>query len=442
MAEFTQLYSGKGLSAPLPSDGGRATSRLSDFIVQAEEIKYKAFRENEQEFLKNSNIDPVFLISTKNRDAQMDMLNAFNQKWAQKFKESGYNLSTEDKKALLTEKNFLLANQQDMQAKQDLWLQHRNMIMQNPNKFDAEEWATHDANYRVSGEYDLVAPPIKARSLDMALEENPINSAAIPGEDIQETRSGIKGVRAVTYGGTEEQGRKRVADMILSDEAYAKDVSKQFMSLDEATKLQYLDADKNGAISPEERKNFNPIIKWAQDTKWQKGVKQSLSQWRATPGQTGGGANAGLPTLADFGKPSSKYTPQAASDVGVIGQTPYRTFHKFDTVNSIDLPTGVRYRVLNPSGEKEEVAKGIIITGDLVGYDEERDEFVFIATKDFKGLDTGMSRGKDTRFAVKRSDLNLPQYNNLQVSIGGKNVAIKDIKRTTPVEEEEINIGI
>ena len=122
MAEFTQLYSGKGLSAPLPSDGGRATSRLSDFIVQAEEIKYKAFKENEQEFLKNSNIDPVFLVSTKNRDAQMDMLNAFNQKWAQKFKESGYNLSTEDKKALLTEKNFLLANQQDMQAKQDLWL--------------------------------------------------------------------------------------------------------------------------------------------------------------------------------------------------------------------------------------------------------------------------------------------------------------------------------
>ena len=435
MAEFSTLYSGKGLSAPLPSDGGKATSRLSDFIVKAEEIKYKAFRENEQEFLKNSNIDPVFLISTKNRDAQMDMLNAFNQKWAQKFKESGYNLSTEDKKALLTEKNFLLANQQDMQAKQDLWLQHRNMIMQDQGRtLDMDEWSKFDEVYRRTGEYPLVAPPVRAKDFAgyLRTKSQGIKNQAYLNQIPSKYGYFEEEVWNVAPGKEEAEIDSAVMD---ADPAATKGLLRDWEKVDVTEKQKIIqEADTLGK---------NPISLWAsRNPAYKEAIVTKDKTGRRIPTVSGGGANANLPTLADFGKPSSKYTPQAASDVGVIGQTPYRTFHKFDTVNSIDLPTGVRYRVLNPSGEKEEVAKGIIITGDLVGYDEERDEFVFIATKDFKGLDTGMSRGKDTRFAVKRSDLNLPQYNNLQVSIGGKNVAIKDIKRTTPVEEGEINIGI
>jgi hypothetical protein len=419
MADFTTLYSGKGLSAPLPSDGGRATSRLSDFIVQAEEIKYKAFKENEQEFLKNSNIDPVFLVSTKNRDAQMDMLNAFNQKWAQKFKESGYNLSTEDKKALLTEKNFLLANQQDMQAKQDLWLQHRNMIMQNPNKFDAEEWATHDANYRVSGEYDLVAPPIKARSLDMALEENPINSAAIPGEDIQETRSGIKGVRAVTYGGTEEQGRKRVADMILSDEAYAKDISKQFMALDEATKLQYLDADKNGAISPDERKNFNPIIKWAQDTKWQKGVKQNLSQWRAIPGQTQKTSTQGQGTFSKV----AELAPGERVGYRTYGGKVYNNPFGLDGSKVLyGIPTAGA-NIL--TGEWADAVDPGSVNVRLVAYDPEKKVILAETTS---GSESAMTASK---VLLEIPQQNVPNFENIPIIEGGNRMTIGQLPQTT-----------
>lgn len=68
------LYTGKGFSTPLQSDGGRAMSRLSDFITKAEELKYSTFKQNEQEFLKNSNIDPVFFISTANQKTQAGLL--------------------------------------------------------------------------------------------------------------------------------------------------------------------------------------------------------------------------------------------------------------------------------------------------------------------------------------------------------------------------------
>ena len=419
MADFTTLYSGKGLSAPLPSDGGKATSRLSDFLVKAEEIKYKAFKENEQEFLVNSNIDPVFLISTKNREAQQDMLDAFNQKWAQKFKESGHNLSTEDKKALLTEKNLLLAEQQDMQAKQDLWLQHRNMIMQNPSKFDAEEWAEHDANYRVSGEYDLVAPPIKARSLDMALEENPINSAAIPGQDIQETRSGIKGVRAVTYGGTEEQGRKRVADMILSDEAYAKDISKQFMALDEATKLQYLDADKNGAISPDERKNFNPIIKWAQDTKWQKGVKQNLSQWRAIPGQTQKTSTQGQGTFSKV----AELAPGERVGYRTYGGKVYNNPFGLDGSKVLyGIPTAGA-NIL--TGEWADAVDPGSVNVRLVAYDPEKKVILAETTS---GSESAMTASK---VLLEIPQQNIPNFGNIPIIENGTRITIGQLPQTT-----------
>jgi hypothetical protein len=293
------------------------------------------------------------------------------------------------------------------------------MIMQNPSKFDAEEWAEHDANYRVSGEYNLVAPPIKARSLDMALEENPINSAAIPGEDIQETRSGIKGVRAVTYGGTEEQGRKRVADMILSDEAYAKDISKQFMALDEATKLQYLDADKSGTISPEERKNFNPIIKWAQDTKWQKGVKQSLSQWRATPGQTQRTSTQGQGTFSKV----AELAPGERVGYRTYGGKVYNNPFGLDGSKVLyGIPTAGA-NIL--TGEWADAVDPGSVNVRLVAYDPEKKVILAETTS---GSESAMTASK---VLLEIPQQNVPNFENIPIIEGGNRMTIGQLPQTT-----------
>jgi len=282
MPDFSNLYTGRGLAVNLPQDSGRSTERLSNFIIKAAEIKYNAFKENEQEFLKNSQIDPAFFISSANQKTQVGLLDEFNKKWAQVMKATNNNMSTEQKQQMLTEKNFVISQQQEMQSKQDLWLQHRNMIMQNPNKFDAEEWSVYDNIYRSTGEYPLVAPPIKARSIDMALEDNPVIGNEQPAQTIEETRNGLRGFVDVRYSGTEAQARQRVKDVALMDEAYTKDLTRQFNQLDETTKLKYFDADKNGIISKDEARDFNPIIKWAQDTKWQTALKRDELAWRKT----------------------------------------------------------------------------------------------------------------------------------------------------------------
>jgi hypothetical protein len=275
------IYTGKGLAPQISQESGKAMSRLSDFITRAEELKYQAFKQNEQEFLKNSNIDPAFFISKANQETQIKMLDDFNRKWAERMKSSGNNLSVDDKMAMQAEKNYIISQQQEMQTRQDLWRQHRDMIMQNPNKYDAQEWSIYDAKYREKGEYPLIAPPIKAKSIDMAIEDNPVvgneNTQTIP-----ETRDGLRGFVDVRFSGDEQQGRERVKQVALMDEAYSKDLVTQFSNLDEATKLKYLDADKNGLISPQEAEDFNAIIKWGQDTKWQKALRRDELGWRKT----------------------------------------------------------------------------------------------------------------------------------------------------------------
>lgn len=282
------IYQGRGLSPVLKTDGGQAMGRLSDAIIKAEEIKYNTFRENEKEFLKASNIDPAFFISTANQQAQAKLLQDYNTRWSQRMKASGNNMPLEDKQQMLAEKNLIIAQQQKMQSDQDLWNQHRTMVAQNPNRFDADEFAMADAEYRKTGEYKLVRPPVKARSLDMALEDNPIMGNEI-NETIPEERDNLSGFTDVRYSGTPEQAKERVKQLILSDESYTKDIAKQFQSLPEEEKLKWLDADKNGTISSQEAQDFNPIIKWAQETKWEKARKKDVLAWRKTETTTPSG---------------------------------------------------------------------------------------------------------------------------------------------------------
>jgi hypothetical protein len=276
------LYNGKGLSPVLKNDGGQAMGRLSDAIIKAEQIKYNTFKENEKEFLKTSNIDPAFFISTANQQAQGKLLEDYNKKWSQRMKASGNNMPLEDKQQMIAEKNLIIAQQQKMQSDQDLWQQHRTMVAQNPIKFDADEFAVADAEYRKTGEYKLIRPPVKARSLDMALEDNAVTGNEI-NETIPEERDNLSGFTDVRYSATPEQAKERVKQLILGDEAYAKDAIKQFQSLPIEEKLPYLtDTNKDGKIDERDKSDKNAIIKWAQETKWEKARKKDVLAWRKT----------------------------------------------------------------------------------------------------------------------------------------------------------------
>ena len=133
------IYTGSGLAARLPEDSGRPMSRLSDFIRQTEEFKYKAYKENEQEFLKNVNVDPVHFISTANQTAQLKALEAHNQEWAKKWQETNGNLSTEDKVAMIQQGNYLRSWQDKTIAQQKRFEEDMAIASRDPSRWDVEE---------------------------------------------------------------------------------------------------------------------------------------------------------------------------------------------------------------------------------------------------------------------------------------------------------------
>jgi hypothetical protein len=427
MANFETLYTGRGLAPNLPQDNGKAMGRLSDFITKAEELKYSTFKQNEQEFLKNSNIDPAFFISTANQKTQSDLLVAFNNKWSGRMKASGYNMSTDDKSAMQAEHNFIVMQQQKMQADQDLWQQHRNMIMQNPTKYDVEEWSQFDKQYRTTGEYPLVTPPIAARSIDMALEDN----AIVGNEQVVRTplsQNGLPGIVETTYSGTEQQARERVKQVALMDESYTKDLAKQFTQLDEATKLKYLDADKNGIISPEEAKDFNPIIKWAQDTKWQKTLKKNEGTWKRTTTSTTA-TKSTIDTLVG---------QKRDIDVNYGGVGRPNMYSLGGNVAVTDIPTKGGQE-LGELDTQPVTGFGNYAKAYLKDYDADRKTIIIqITTSD-------PTSGAERLQLIEIPQENIPNYQNIKLNVNGKTTTIGNLTNTqttgttTPTKKKTFN---
>jgi hypothetical protein len=157
---FQNSFTGKGIATTLPSGEGlqRSQEKMSDLILGAEKLKYDTFKKNEEDFLKASNIDPVFILANSARETQSRMLDSFNTKWGKTMKERGGNLSTDDKIQMAKEKDFILMQQQKMQSDMQSLQLHEKMAMQSPNKWDAEELNRRKMEYMRTGTYDHTEP--------------------------------------------------------------------------------------------------------------------------------------------------------------------------------------------------------------------------------------------------------------------------------------------
>jgi hypothetical protein len=280
MAEYT----GRGLTPQMPKDDGRAMGRLSDFILRAEEMKYSAFKENEKEFLKASNIDPAFFISTANQKAQTRLLDEFNKKWAGKWKDTGYKMSSEDKMQMQAEKNFVLSQQQEMLAKQKMWEEEDSLVKRNPGDFDEKEHALKTAEYMNTGSFDHSSLPYRAQSV---------------ADDLMKLRGKIGQTTSVTgplagnpnfqqtieTTGTREDVAPVIIDRVFSNPRIKKDMMQKWNDLPQTEKDKYLDVDGVDGVSEEERRmgstpakdKENPILKFYIDQNYKYGIIENPS---------------------------------------------------------------------------------------------------------------------------------------------------------------------
>jgi hypothetical protein len=156
---FGESFTGRGTATILPENKAlQAQQGLNATITKAEELRYTTFKQNEAEFLKNATIDPMFVLSDAARKYQMSLIDEFNKKWGKRAQQTNYNLSTQDKQNMLTDKNFIISQAQGQVAQMEMYKQHKDLVEKNPGKFDMTKFAEATKRYMETGIYDQTMP--------------------------------------------------------------------------------------------------------------------------------------------------------------------------------------------------------------------------------------------------------------------------------------------
>lgn len=381
MAEFSNLYTGSGIAPQYPQDTGRSTERLSDFILEAERIKYNAFKQNEQEFLKNSQIDPAFFISKANQETQTTLLDDFNKKWSQRMRSSGYNMSTDDKMAMQAEKNLIVTKQNEMLMKQKMWEQEAALVKSNPADFDDKEHALKTAKFISDGEFDYNTLPYRAIPVSSRL----LSLKGKIGKTIATTSpmEGSPGFQqTIETTGTREEVAPIIIEEVFKDPRVMKDMMQSWNALTQEEKNKYLETDNVEGISEEERKAGgapaksaeNPILKFYIDNNY----KHAISENPSTP-QRITTTKAAPFSIIIGGKKVNIEPGQKREQAQNYGGLTRPNLYSFGGAAVLtDIPTDGGYNLAR--GMRAPLKGGSNISGQLVDYDADNKTLIFRAT--------------------------------------------------------------
>ena len=419
---FDSGFTGKNILSPIAGDTSRASERMSDLILGAERLKLETFRQNQDDFLKATNIDPVFVLASSARDTQSKMLNEFNTKWGEIMRQRNGNLTTEDKMQLAKEKDFILMNQQKMQSDMTQALAAKDAIQKDYlGRLDHDDFDTRFQNFMQTGTWDN-SPLLPAKVSPVQFYGSPNNK--FRGNDTEITLKRNEGGNTITEtatsSGTEEQGREKVKADFFSHDGLARAYTEEFAQLKETNPQEY----KDYISQP------NGIMKWAQDKHWQDALDIKNKKVTAPQTQRSGGGGGYMRTWG-----GSKYTPTSAIDDGM-----FKKMHAFQDLNkAVRLP--VRGMELMESGVvKPSDAANATVTGYVIGYDEDTDKVKFLVSRDFKDLDySALASGAGMQVALKRSDFAPETFADLEIVKDGKYVKIGNLpikKAEAPVKKK------
>jgi hypothetical protein len=409
-SNFSNSFTGKGIYQPLPSGEGlqRSGERMSDLILQADRLKLDTFKRNEEEFLKSSNVDPIFIVSQAARETQQKMLDKFNTDWGKKFQQYGGNLPTEEKVRMAKEKDFLMMQQAKMKGDMERAMQEREMLSRDiRGELDHEQGTKKWEDYIKTGSYDET--PLMPSELDPELFFNTLQNKLRGTEskitEQVKTPQGTVETQIRTASGSENEAKEYVKAHLASNDRFARGVIKQFSDLKTADPKKYQEYLNS---------SDNPILQFAQDKYWKKALilGEAQSEKPATV------PRAATTTPIKIGGVSFRYEP-SESQQATFANRDYNTYHPVLQSPVLNIPTK-DVTILDEYGENLSSVKTISVK--LTGYDEEKDEFTFIAESNYDG-----TRGRGNQIAIKRTQAPKELW-DMEVISGGKKVKIKDLK--------------
>jgi len=365
---FTQSFTGKGTASVLDNSTVMQSQKgLADTIKEIEDIKFKVYQKNRDEFLKNSNIDPEFIFSDSARKTVNGMISNFNEKYGKLARQYNYNLPDDVRMQMQTEKNLIIAEQQNQTAQYELWRQHRDLVSKNPGVFSQEEFSKATDDFMQYGKYNQTMPAYEPHDFGQALnkayleQKNKIPIGMRPvggGKQVEEYYTMDEG----QYGGL-------IASVIASDPNARADL---FKKIEQNREAIFANADTNGDNVLDSGEKENAIIGW---------VKKQYPR----------GVVSGTPvTIPGYGKSGSSSTAKVYEGKSV----PYKKYGSNEYTNSYEFDGSKIYRNVSTNGAKiiygedeDQLAAGNI-SGRLLLYNPDKDVLVFEAVGSSESADT------------------------------------------------------
>lgn len=420
MAEFSSSFTGKGVTSRLSDNTQESYSGLADSIKEIEKIRYETFQKNRAEFLKNANVDPAFVLSNAARETQMKLIDNFNKKYGKLAQQKNYNLSTEDRLNMQTERNLIEAVKNEQLGQYELFKQHRDLVAKNPNRYDLDKFNEATDSYLNSGRYDQTMPALKSlpfglfireQAKKMAGEYNPMR--VVSGNQV-----------AVATRNIQDIGKFIEDNMFVNDQAtlgMLEDWDRQTPQ----EKAKWLeDVDKSGTIDQAEQENG--IIKWAKQFYAKDAEVVSYSPWKnIDAGRSGGNAAVRL------GGMDIKLTPgvQRNGDVtygNVIYSRPY-SFGSSQALVNVPIAGAKKHR--GTITTKMVTDKGSI-RGQLLEYDPDRDVLVV------RSIASNNALGLDSQDVVEVPATNLEGIDNIPIMIGDRQGTVGELRKQAQVKPQ------
>ena len=425
------LYTGKGLTPEFKSDGGQVMSRLSDFITKAEEIKYQAFKDNKDWFLKTQEVDPIAFITTANQDTQNRLMKEYNESSAAIVKRAGGfdKLSGEAQAKILAGKNYLVSEQNKMAADQEQYLLEKNMITKDAdtNYSSQEFYETKEVPYLNGESYNRTPIQPKAQSISSELmglqgkfgstTSRNIPSKGAPGFfDTLETT------------GTRDDIAPYIVNRVFENPKYKRDMLERWAALSQDKKDEYLDTDKSGTVDEVERvagtsptrDKENPILRFYIDQNWQSAVKEEPSG-KPTRIKTGSASKQGGKTIRwgdkDVVAPIGRLRQGAINYGGEIRPSLYSFGGTFTIA---DIPTEGGYYIYDT--DKEAMEGGYNVSGVLLDYDKDNDTLIMRATTASSTIGVG------TKQLVEVQASKVENVDSLPIVVNGKQTTLGELR--------------
>jgi len=445
MIPIQRTFTGKNTEVVLPSSDrlDKVQENMSNLIIGADKLRYNAFKENEQRFLKTTDIDLETYISDANAKTQAQLIDEYNKTAQKMLKAKGgrfENFTTQDWQELNLGKKILQAKQQKMSTDLERFKLMDKMVLSRPDQWDTDEWNVLKANYLKTGDLPDVELPVRAKPLEVALNEKKLEGTQTIDYGQPFIFNGQKVKQGTYYSGTEQEARDYVKGMVLSNPAYQKDIYQKFSKLPEAEKIKYLDVNNDGtvdrneaAIASQSGTTDNPILKWAQDTYWQKA--RATKEGAMTSAEKSQGTQGNKYFIG--GKWQIVSEGQKKEGTVDLSGVRYDSPIEFNGSYKVNyIPTARAKELTGTSSIK--ITDATNVEGYLKLYDPTKDVFVFAAS----GADPNIPNG--TMIEVPATDLRNSDIKDFPVIVNGKKMTIEQIRanRGTGTQNKVATSGV